>query len=991
MEESTDNSGLFGRIKNSFGHDDVHPRFGIDENKEKSTDGSKAENSTRSEANNAAADSLKNVESAAGAETTQDEGARQAEERAGGFYSGSGKSPVNEGKSKGKFKKAGPLVGILVPALLMGGFFLGGPSNMLFAWVANMNIDLNQSSAVLSMRVYRNLKSLMNSDKEVPEELKTKLKENGIDIVDTKGKDGGKLRMLVYTDANEEKVPIVISDKDLDRIPGSFSDAELGDVTLSNRRFTFEGARKDLSGFRASFDTATVTMTGRTVGWYDSTTKALLKRIGGSSPRNKLRKLGDNPTQDEVKEFLYKNTASGSDNSNTSGVKKEDGEDEEGNPRRTDVETGDFNNVENTESNGDDSLRVGETDTAKVETKLRTTATKAALGGNVACAALQAVGAVNAVVAGIHLANIVDFALKVFEVSDKTRDIEKNQGKGDNTINVVNDLLSTSSKSTAYDLDGNEVTLEGATTESKGWNNAFSDTNIVSENDPGALMMNREYTIKNALRNMDYSGLGVDIAGFAVSAGTSVTAFRTCMGIQAAMGVLDGVTDLVLIFTTAGVGNALKAFLKGIFTAGVAIAAVTAITTAIALIAPMVAHWLADNLEPVFSGILGGYGLDSAAHIVFVDNLMMTAGVNASEQQALELYGATKEIQEEWIAYERETLSPFDTTSRYTFLGSLAYSFMPIVNKLSGFKTSFVNSSLDLLGDSIVSLSGQTVSAANDVDSFRMSMSSGDNCPSLSGMGVAGDAYCNKYGYAYVDDLKTLSSEEIYENVNNEYDCFDGVDSNGNYKIKDGSTCAKYVIACMTNDAQPGQMNAVVQGYISEAEQKLSGGTVAGSTLLNLGSNFVPGAGFIDALDAGEQMANIEWNSQEACSNSKYRYISDFFVDQRANENIGLIKQSAVSVFLDEYYEQNPIDNSYEGTIARYSGLTKEEVTDTLALIDYVNYLAQYNPSERYAFGDDGVELKAEPMFDNDNELGGEYIIMNEIVYADVRNRSFAV
>ena len=60
---------------------------------------------------------------------------------------------------------------------------------------------------------------------------------------------------------------------------------------------------------------------------------------------------------------------------------------------------------------------------------------------------------------------------------------------------------------------------------------------------------------------------------------------------------------------------------------------------------------------------------------------------------------------------------------------------------------------------------------------------------------------------------------------------------------------------------------------------------------------------------------------------------------------MGLVEKSEVTAFLDKYYEEHPLDNSFEGIIARRSGLKKETVAQVLDYFDVVNFTANYNPS----------------------------------------------
>ena len=79
--------------------------------------------------------------------------------------------------------------------------------------------------------------------------------------------------------------------------------------------------------------------------------------------------------------------------------------------------------------------------------------------------------------------------------------------------------------------------------------------------------------------------------------------------------------------------------------------------------------------------------------------------------------------------------------------------------------------------------------------------------------------------------------------------------------------------------------------------------------------------------------SNIIFAEQSFVTTQKGRNLG-FFAYQRLLENMGLIEKSSVTAYLEEYYEKHPLDNSYEGVLARRSGLTKENV---IALLNYVN------------------------------------------------------
>ena len=109
-------------------------------------------------------------------------------------------------------------------------------------------------------------------------------------------------------------------------------------------------------------------------------------------------------------------------------------------------------------------------------------------------------------------------------------------------------------------------------------------------------------------------------------------------------------------------------------------------------------------------------------------------------------------------------------------------------------------------------------------------------------------------------------------------------------------------------------------------------------------------------------------------------------------ESAGIIEKSAVSKLLDDHYKKNPIDNSYEGVIARYSGYTKEDVIATLDTVKFAEWLANYKPSE---YGPLKTIEKKEANYSYESkQLIKKYhenIVIKEIIYNDIRNRTFIV
>ena len=80
-----------------------------------------------------------------------------------------------------------------------------------------------------------------------------------------------------------------------------------------------------------------------------------------------------------------------------------------------------------------------------------------------------------------------------------------------------------------------------------------------------------------------------------------------------------------------------------------------------------------------------------------------------------------------------------------------------------------------------------------------------------------------------------------------------------------------------------------------------------------------------------------------------------------------------------------------EGVIARYSGTTKEEVGDTLALVEYFDYIADYNPSTRYAFIEPAEEAPIFVEINNSTTIAMDALKLNDAIYFDLRSRVFLV
>ncbi len=941
--------------------------------------------------------------------------AREEEERAGGFYSGHSR------ESKGKFKKKNGLffkrtpsgiIGIIVAIFGLGTVSFTAMIPEVVSWKENLVSLFGQNSAVMNVRSnYLMFKILSGNSNTVKmsSSLANRLKKFNIHYVDTSDADGRPLKMLVYEDSNGRMIPVVATDGDVTRAnalakSGAEVDIDGRRVKLADSSLTLTNARKTNRQFSADYDAATVSFTGKVAGWFDNMADIVLKRIVGDNARKQTDI--ENKTEEGVDELLYKNRSNGIDDDT---VRASNGEETETEDGRKVFGTGNVDVDEDVAdgksyrqlADSDGTLRTNNPSVDAVTSGLSVKAQKAAmLSGTVGCGFLRSIGSISSAVGAMVTLSLRNYASIYLEIADKIK-----SGDADEVTNLSLNNWSESVKTKAYDIDGNEVERPGSVVSSPGFAAVFAGAGVINENDPSALYVNREYANRNALHTLVKAGSlgGIEnaiILMLDASGGTEV--YKVCNTLQGVAGAVDGISDVASVFTFGlfgGIKEIVIGTLKGAALAG----SITLITSVITAIAPMVASWFADELKNAFLGLNGGYASYVGVRSILDAMLQASTGRYASRENAIELFGLTKNVEEEWAAYERATLSPFDITSKYTFFGSLFNSMIPVINSMdSGMIVSTASSVADLVKSSTLSSMSSYANAADNVNKYAISLASEDNCSSLKSVGVAGDFACGKYSGAYVNELTSVSYDEIYDKMV-KYGSFDGLDSYGNPKIKNGSDYAKYVIACVSSDTQPGTMNAAVEGYI-EGVQKgvagIAGGGPIANGIVNFGANFVPFEGFLDVIDAAEQANNFKWNSGAACTgntenqdvNEMVKTFSMYNLDQRVLYDMEITESNSTVAFLEDYYRENPLDNSIEGQIARVSGLTKEEVVDTLALIEYYDYIANYNPGERYAFGEtENIEKSILLQSNDDDSAIDETPLINDIQYADVRNRSFAV
>ena len=600
----------------------------------------------------------------------------------------------------------------------------------------------------------------------------------------------------------------------------------------------------------------------------------------------------------------------------------------------------------------------------------------AAAAAEAACGVTEALISIYNVVSAYQKLQYLDVITGFLESVDMVK-----AGDGASSpINEYSNNLTTVGETRDNDNESNSVIAKKTAMQSAGMSWLFSGSNIGS-GDQSVLNINFESAMSNSSKLMKRIE-------------NKAKFNETCGYIKIASATVDIVMTVVSLIPY--VGQAVKAVQVAAKVAK-KVAINVAVRLAVQIIVPIVVNrvvkyilqsvateWLGEDLgNAVVSGAsmyLGGNGTSGGQ------------GPGTKTKVAAYMKERDTVIAEE-AKYQRAIRSPFDITSQYTFLGSLYYSLIPLAYSGNSFVKS-LSSSSSLVSSSLVALS-PTASAISENDVVA---STGD-CPLLGTLDIIGDAFCNPY---VITDTSTMGySPDAVSKIVQDGGVGSGtVAANGNYagivnhnldtsgNVIKGSNLSKYIIYCGERSSQYGIKDGTIYTSI-----------VHDDTWLYKVGTYIPLVE--DIVDIGEgTVSGINWGwinggkcvADETSSDweTEYKYYQRYTENMRLVENMNPGYESNITAFLKDYHKENPIDQSLDGTLARFSGMTKEQVEDTLALMEYYEFIDEYEPGERYAF----VERKeSEPLlFDNDNKLAqAYYVLLNQISYSDVRNRTFAV
>ncbi len=930
----------------------------------------------------------------------------------------SGKNTGSRGGFSGFMKKRGPLIAIL--GILGGvGALMVGMQTLMPVAIQEIIIEKFNSidtSSTVASDVWLDAQLNMANEKvmekagRVGDEMfgftdyQVKSFENkGLKVAKT---DSGKVLSIVFKDY-DKWVPIVGSEL-IDR--NGIADDIKTRVGLSviEQPITAETALKNRQ-FKMPYTEASKTWRGGGSGWFDQ----MMSKITETKlnvKRNRWARFVAKST-DDVRETFLKN-ASGDvlDKISDSGVDAIDGDDD-----------GEMS----TSTEADTSLNDADGNAEKVNKILNSKAVSAAKvvsgGLDWTCQLAEAMVSIYTVVSAYQNLQYLNLISGYLESTSKMM-----AGMGDESpVNDYNERLVATGTT-------NKNGVKKTAMESAGIANLFSNVKV-NPND-------------ESVQNVNFEAVMSNLSTITGNVAFASNIYEKCGYAKIGISTTNLVLTVLSVVPIFGQGvSVAKVLVKIAVDTAINFAVTSALGIIIPKITQSVVNVISKNVATEWLGEDLGNALVSAASKYLGGNASSGGQGPGSLSKVTAFMGARDAVIAEEAEYQRATRSPLDVTSKYTFLGSMAYAMMPLAFSNSG-AISALKSTASLMSSSAIG----TLSMANAVSEADELTNVGD-CTFLESAGAIGDAFCNPY---IVTDMNTITTEpmQVYKNAyyiegtailwwyeideegNGSWKSEDmnysaSFDSNGNVRRPSGMVFDKDGIMLRHGDVDPNKISSLVEFTSSNLSE--DGKIISGSNLnkfvvfcgqrvspynvkdANIANELADPSGSLSLMSSAPVIGdvadlirslrnspeNVAWATGQQCMVSDD---NDFWTRnkyfQRYDETMRLLEsnkpgyKSEVTAVVEKYYNDNPIDNSLEGQIARFAGMEKNDVEDTLALLSYYERVADYDASLRYMFGEE-IMIGGLPKYNFYSEKMGDgaYILLYTLSYGDLRNRNFVV
>ena len=883
------------------------------------------------------------------------ERAKMATQAATGNMLGLARSVRRNGGVKRTLKVAGPVGVILIVLAIAFGSILGSQSTLLASLVGNLqlqydpiNVTTNLRSKIIMKMTMKGSISANSKWSEFTTHQKRKLANAGIEV-QTVRSGLKKYTVLKYTD-DDNNVSYVAADPEA----ANKIRAEMGDVDVSD----FEGKIQNDNDFFVKYQDGTATWRTSVAAMFDKVAdwvfdKMHVTRNTFTDVEEKAPADGDYDSAkaavDEDFDGEFQKATTG--DTDIDAARHKSGEE-------TDPDTGETRatydeDIGQTKFGGDDEASIrqsiedpnGATQKALDSDDIAGGSGAAGILSNIAegtCQAYNIVTGMNRMIKAYELAQVVVMGMKVLEAIQR---MQAGDGGGDviadvvgnNLTEVVQQKVKTQSKSDTFGEDKYE-TLEGSVMSSNPIGAVFGGSQITSNTKEVKALVVPESTIRKILNTVG---------------GNSGTGYKVC----AMANLTANALDLIINIATLGAAtlgsfivSGATALVKGIIIAGL-----------ISFFVPRIAEMLTRKFDDVVKGPIGGAALSWATSHALGKNAQASGFRPAREDTLIKYAYAKEQVIADETRYAKLTMSPFDTSSPYTFMGTLVRtfgsSFTAHDSIISGV-TTFSN----IARKSFNAFIPSSYASNKTVDEL---VSHGE-CTDLESMNSGtgnepiGDAFCEIVAVGDMTKINKAPDEVVKylqnttcTGVNNAFaggkkafgDNFDenAEDFDKNLNVQKDTCLGKFISEWTQRETPAGEPD----DSIANSYQVSSGNTVLDmlGSLLTLGT-----LDLINSAEVAAHLPNIigdEYTDPSSPNADYYNVAEQFVTQERIREAAtGGEERSAVSVFLDKYYEENPLDDSFEGRLARYSGLSKKTVSQLLEVGELMTFLADYDPSD---------------------------------------------
>lgn len=383
--------------------------------------------------------------------------------------------------------------------------------------------------------------------------------------------------------------------------------------------------------------------------------------------------------------------------------------------------------------------------------------------GSTACMALKVGSMIGMTAAALDTYNNIRYFLTQAENISKMMAGEGNSS----AINDFLNFMSTPATTQVSDFDGvsfdflngerpaddenllSQKEETGAPVEASGIQNMLAGA-------PIAKSSTQNYSIERVLKTMG--------GAMSMTAGT----MQFCAGVDIATSIVSIATQFVSGGLTKILSNVLtKRTFMGVVTT-------VAVSAFFSFLIPTLAQIFFANTADLI-GIPAGQAFASGAAATNMQEGRRGSGQSISSADTVQAFNkSTNQVLALEAELDRYNYSPFDTSNRNTFFGSIAYSLLPT---LTSSNMTGISSFLRSVSTSLSSVIGSKASATN-IDGY---LSYIGDCPLLEEIGAVGDMYCNPIVTTDMSTIELSPNDEAYiKAIENDVECNSSLTSTNN-------------------------------------------------------------------------------------------------------------------------------------------------------------------------------------------------------------------